>query len=92
MIPSPVITPETLQNLATKISDLETEMSRPEIATDPNKMRELLRDHKHSKHLHDLGAIYLETKQQAEEATTMSEDADLDDDMREMAQMEAAGV
>jgi len=65
-------------------------MSRPEIATDPNKMRELLRDHKHSKHLHDLGAIYLETKQQAEEATTMSEDADLDDDMREMAQMEAA--
>lgn len=64
-------------------------MSRPEVATDPNQMRELLREHKHSKHLHDLGEKFLEVQQQAEEASVMVEDADLDEDMREMARIEA---
>ncbi len=64
-------------------------MSRPEVATDPNIMRDLLREHKHSKRLYDLGAHFLDLKKQAEEAQAMASDEHLDDDMREMAQLEA---
>lgn len=84
-----MITPETLQHLADKLTDLETEMSRPEIATDHGKMRDLLREHNHSKRLHTLGAVFLDLKQQAEEAAAMVDDPELDEEMREMARMEA---
>ena len=84
-----MITREKLEQLATKISDLEAEMSRPEVATNPAIMQELLRDHKHTKKLHDLGAVFLDLQQQAEEAMAMAEDPDLDDELKEMAQLEA---
>jgi peptide chain release factor 1 len=83
-----MITREKLQQLADKISDLETEMSRPEIATNPSKMQDLLRDHKHTKTLHTLGAAFLDVQQQLEEAQAMLEDPETNGEMREMAQME----
>ncbi len=63
-------------------------MAQPEIATDPVRMRDILREHKHSKQLHGLGASFLDLQQQQQDAKDMLEDASLQEDMKEMAELE----
>ncbi len=77
-----------IDKLNARLHELENQMGTPEIATDQTRMRGILTEHKHTKTLRDLGKKYVDLQQQLTEAAAMLEDDSLDDDMREMAEME----
>ncbi len=77
-----------LEKLNARLHELENQMGTPEIATDQTRMRGILTEHKHTKTLRDLGQVYVDLQQQITETREMLEDAELDDEMKEMAGME----
>jgi len=83
-----VITSTYLDSLSARLAELEELMAQPDVATDPVRMRDILREHKHSKQLHTLGASFLDLQQQQQDARDMLEDPSLQEDMREMAELE----
>ena len=87
-----IIEPDYLEKLKARIHELEGEMATPDIATNPKRMRERIRKHKHAKNLLNIGSTYLDLLQQREETQGMLDDDALDDDMREMAEMEFADL
>lgn len=70
------------------VTDLESQLSLPEITSDRKKFQELLSEHGHQKKLQRVARDYLAVANGIEEARAMAEDPDSDDELREMAQLE----
>ncbi|MGA0333529.1 MAG: peptide chain release factor 1 [Kiritimatiellia bacterium] len=77
-----------LQKLNARLHELENQMGTPEIATDQNRMREILKEHKQTKSLRDLGKVYVSLTEQIGQTTEMLEDSSLGPEMQEMAALE----
>ena len=80
-----MITAETLANVTRRLQELEAEMSRPEVVSNRDRMRELMREHQHARKLRQVSAEYLEVVDQLAEAQVMLNDEGLDAEMQEMA-------
>ncbi len=79
-----------LETLRQHIAELETEMSLPEVATNPNKMRDLMCDYAHQKKIVAALDHYLRLQKTAEESQMMLTEVAIDPELREMAEMELA--
>ena len=79
-----------LERLQARISELETEMSQPGVAADPNKMRDLMRDYNHQKEIAAHAQTLLALQDTIAESKELLADSDTDDELKEMAEMELA--
>ncbi|MGE4489564.1 MAG: peptide chain release factor 1 [Kiritimatiellales bacterium] len=79
-----------LENLRRRISSLETEMSAPGVAANPQKMQALMRDYSHQKKIADAAKIFLKMQDSVAESRAILEDPVSDAELREMAEMELA--
>ena len=79
-----------LENLQNRISGLETEMSAPGVAANPQKMQALMHDYSHQKKVAAAAEIFLKLQDAAAESRAMLSDASTDAELREMAQAELA--
>jgi peptide chain release factor 1 len=79
-----------LENLQTRISELETEMSQPGVASDQKKMQTLMRDYTHQKEIAAAAKIFLGLQNTIAESRELLADASTDDELKEMAEMELA--
>ena len=79
-----------LERLQARISELETEMSQPGVAADPNKMRDLMRDYNHQKEIAAHAQTLLALQDTITESKELLADSDTDDELKEMAEMELA--
>lgn len=79
-----------LENLRRRISGLETEMSAPGVASNPQKMQALMHDYSHQKRVAVAAEIFLKLQDSAEESRAMLSDASMDPELREMAGAELA--
>ena len=77
-----------LEQLQSKITELETRMSQPEVSSDPKKMQGCMQDYSHQKKLAACAEKYLNLLETKTEAEALVKDADSDDELREMAEME----
>ena len=81
-----------LEQLQSKVSDLETRMSSPEVSSDPKKMQECMRDYSHQKKLLECAGKVVAMQDSKTESEAILADADSDDELREMAEMERAEI
>lgn len=81
-----------LGNLHSRISGLETEMSAPGVASNPQKMQALMRDYSQQKKVAVAVDFFLKLQDAAAESRAMLADISTDIEMREMAQAELAEV
>ena len=79
-----------LENLKTRISELETEMSQPGVAADPQKMQELMRDYAHQKNIAAAAEVFLGLQSTIAESRELLADPSTDAELKEMAEMEQA--
>ncbi len=79
-----------LETLRRRISGLETEMSAPGIAANPQKMQALMHDYAHQKKVAAATECFLKLQAAADESRTMLEDESIDAELREMAEAEMA--
>ncbi len=79
-----------LERLQARVSELETEMSQPGVASDPNKMRSLMQDYNHQKEVATHAQIFLALQDTIAESKELLADSDTDDELKEMAEMELA--
>ena len=79
-----------LEQLQGKLSDLETQMSKPEVSADPRKMQECMREYSHQKKLAACAEKLLDLLDAKAEAEALLADSDTDAELREMAEMERA--
>jgi peptide chain release factor 1 len=85
-----MITPAYLENLRRRISGLETEMSAPGVAANPQKMQALMHDYAHQKKVAAATEAFLKLQDTVNESHAMLEDASTDAELREMAEAELA--
>ncbi len=81
-----------LEQLQAKLGELEIRMSQPDVSADPNKMKECMREYAHKKKLADCARTILSLTDSKSESEAILADADSDDELREMAEMELAEV
>ncbi len=81
-----------LENLRNRISGLETEMSAPGVAANPQKMQALMRDYSHQKKVADAADRFLKMQDAAAESRAMLADAATEAELREMAEAELADL
>ncbi len=79
-----------LERLQARISALETDMSQPGVAADPNKMRDLMRDYNHQKEIAAHAQNFLSLQDTVAESKELLADSDTDAELKEMAEMELA--
>ena len=79
-----------LERLQNRISELETEMSQPGVASDPQKMKDLMRDYGHQKTMVAAAEPFLALQDTLAESRELLADASTDAELREMAEMELA--
>jgi peptide chain release factor 1 len=79
-----------LENLRRRISGLETEMSAPGVAANPQKMQALMRDYLHQKKVAAATEHFLKLETTAAESRAMLADESTDAELREMAAAELA--
>jgi len=79
-----------LENLLRRISGLETEMSAPGVAANPQKMQALMHDYSHQKKIAAATEYFLKLQEAADESRAMLADASTDPELREMAEAELA--
>jgi len=79
-----------LENLRRRISGLETEMSAPGVAANPQKMQALMRDYMHQKKIAAATENFLKLQDSAAESRAMLADESTDAELREMAEAELA--
>ncbi len=78
------------ERLQIRISELETEMSQPGVAADPNKMRGLMQDYNHKKTIATHAQILLALQDTIDESKELLTDSNIDAELKEMAGMELA--
>jgi peptide chain release factor 1 len=81
-----------LENLRRRISGLETEMSAPGVAANPQKMQALMHDYSHQKRIAVAADHFIKLQEAAAESRAMLADASTDSELREMAATELAEV
>ncbi len=81
-----------LENLHRRISGLETEMSAPGVAANPQKMQALMHDYSHQKRIAVAADHFIKLQEAAAESRAMLADASTDSELREMAATELAEV
>ena len=81
-----------LEQLRSKLGDLETRMSRPEVSSDQKQMQECMREYSHKKMLAECARLLLSLKDAKNEGEAILADADSDAELREMAEMELADI
>jgi len=81
-----------LGQLQSKLSDLETRMSLPEVSSDPKKMQECMREYSHKKKLAECAGLLLSLIDAKNESEAILADAGSDEELREMAEMELADI
>lgn len=79
-----------LQRLQARISELETEMSQPGVAADQNKMKALMHDYMHQKMIAAAAKTFLSLQTAVADSREMLADSSIDEELREMAEMELA--
>lgn len=79
-----------LQSLRERISGLETEMSAPDVAADPQKMKALMHDYSHQKKIAAAAETFLNLQDTVTESRSILDDASADAELREMAEIELA--
>ena len=79
-----------LESLRARITELETEMSQPGVASDPNKMRDLMRNYNHQKEIAAHAQTFLILQDTIAESKELLADSSLDAELKEMAEMELA--
>ena len=79
-----------LEQLQSKISELETRMSQPEVSADQNQMRECMREYSHQKKLAECAKNVLDLLDTKTESEAILADSSSDAELREMAEMEIA--
>ncbi|MFC1467162.1 peptide chain release factor 1 [Verrucomicrobiota bacterium] len=77
-----------LDKMVARQTELETQMSSPEVAGNPNKLRELMVEYSHTKKLVTIARNFISLVNTKEESRMILDDADSDNELREMAQME----
>jgi peptide chain release factor 1 len=83
-----MIDPAYFEQLQSKLSELETRMSQPEVSADPKKMQACMREYAHHKKLAECAKNILTLADTLAESKAILADADSDDELREMAEME----
>jgi len=81
-----------LGQLQSKLRDLETRMSLPEVSSDPKKMQECMREYSHKKKLAECAGLLLSLIDAKNESEAILADAGSDEELREMAEMELADI
>ncbi len=81
-----------LDQLQSKLSELETRMSQPEVSSDPKKMQECMREYGHHKMLAECAKKVIDLTDAKAESEAILSDSDSDDELREMAEMERADI
>lgn len=81
-----------LEQLQSKLSDLETRMSLPEVSSDPKKMQECMREYGHQKMLAECAAKVIGLADSISESEAILSDSDSDEELCEMAEMELTEV
>lgn len=79
-----------LESLRKRITDLESEMSSPGVAADPQKMKSLMQDYSHQKTIAGAAETFLGLQDTMEESRSILADESSDSELREMAEMELA--
>lgn len=79
-----------LEELRRQLADLEAELSLPDTASNPSKLRELMTEHAHLKQLLEKGDTYFDILDQIQGSRQLLEEADSDDDLRAMAEEDLA--
>jgi peptide chain release factor 1 len=79
-----------LEKLHQRIAELETEMSSPHIAADPQKMKLLMQDYSHQKTVAAAAETFLELQDTIAESRELLADAGTDAELKEMAETELA--
>ncbi len=77
-----------LKGLQARITELEAEMSLPEVAADPQKMKALMHAYSHQKTVAAAAEIFLGLQGAAEESRAILDDESSDSELREMAELE----
>lgn len=81
-----------LEQLQSKLSELETRMSQPEVSSDPRKMQECMREYGHHKMLAAAASKVITLADAKAESEAILSDSDSDDELKEMAEMELAEI
>ncbi|MEA2068431.1 MAG: peptide chain release factor 1 [Verrucomicrobiota bacterium] len=81
-----------LEQLQSKLSELETRMSQPEVSADQKKMTECMRDYSHQKMLAECARKVLALTDSKAESEAIMADSASDAELREMAEMELAEI
>ncbi|MDH3346169.1 MAG: PCRF domain-containing protein, partial [Kiritimatiellaceae bacterium] len=71
-----------LERLRTRISELETEMSQPGVASDQKKMQVLMRDYSHQKMVASAVGTFLGLQDTVEESRELLADSDTDEELK----------
>jgi len=79
-----------LESLRTRISELETEMSQPGVASNPHKMQELMRDYSQQKKIAGHVETIVGVQDAIAESKNILADPEADFELREMAELERA--
>jgi len=77
-----------LEQIKSKLHDLETRMSQPEVSSDQQKMTECMREYGHNKKLAACAEAFLGLVDSKTESEAILADSESDEELREMAQME----
>jgi len=77
-----------LQQLQKKIQQLEEKMSLPEISSDPQKMKQCMRDYAHQKKIAKSADQCWQLMQTIEDSQSLLQDPTCDDELKEIAQLE----
>jgi peptide chain release factor 1 len=81
-----------LDQLKTKLGDLETRMSLPEVSADQKKMTECMRKYAHLRKLAECATTFLKLTDAQTEGEAILADANSDAELREMAEMELGDI
>ncbi len=81
-----------LDELQSRYQELETAILDPEVATNPTKLVALTKEQGKLRHLVTQYRTFLSTRQQYEDARLMLADPEVDADMKELAEEEAADL
>ncbi|MEI6890980.1 MAG: peptide chain release factor 1 [Pontiella sp.] len=81
-----------LEQLQSNLSKLETRMSQPDVSSNPKKMQECMREYGHQKMLAEHAGKVITLADAKVESEAILSDANSDDELKEMAEMELAEI
>ena len=77
-----------LEQINEQIQQLEATMSQPEVSSDPNKMKQCMRDYAHQKKIATIAEQLWQLMQTIDESQILLKDTDCEEELKELAQLE----